>query len=75
MLGHCLGAAGGIEAAVTALSVARGVVPPTIHHAEADPECEVTLVANVARAQPLRSAVSTSLAFGGNDAALVIRAL
>ncbi len=74
MVGHCLGAAGGIEAAVTALTIARGIIPPTIHFAEPDPECDVTVVANVAREHRLRSAVSTSLAFGGNDAALVIRA-
>lgn len=75
MVGHCLGAAGGVEAAITALSVARGVVPPTVHFAEADPECDVEIVANSARDHRIRCAISTSLAFGGNDAALVIRAL
>ncbi len=75
MVGHCLGAAGGIEAAITALSVARGIVPPTVHFADADPECDVEIVANSAREHRVRCAVSTSLAFGGNDAALVIRAL
>ena len=75
MVGHCLGAAGGVEAAVTALSVARGVVPPTVHFEEPDPECDVEIVAGDARERHIRCAVSTSLAFGGNDAALVIRAL
>lgn len=75
MIGHCLGAAGGIEAAVLALTVARGVIPPTINHAETDPECEVDVVANQARQQRVRCGVSTSLAFGGNDSALVIREL
>jgi 3-oxoacyl-[acyl-carrier-protein] synthase II len=75
MIGHCLGAAGGIEAAVLALSVARGVIPPTIHHAETDPECPVDVVANDAREVRLRCGVSTSLGFGGNDAALVITAV
>ena len=74
MVGHCLGAAGGVEAAITALSVARGVVPPTINFSEADPECDVEIVANTAREHRIRCAVSTSLAFGGNDAALVIKA-
>ena len=73
MIGHCLGAAGAIEAATLAMSIARGVIPPTINHEVAD--CEVTVVANQAREQHLRSGVSTSLGFGGNDAALVIRAL
>ncbi|HEX5473805.1 MAG TPA: beta-ketoacyl-[acyl-carrier-protein] synthase family protein [Vicinamibacterales bacterium] len=75
MIGHCLGAAGGLEAAITALTIARGVIPPTIHHAETDPDCDVEIVANEARETHVRCAVSTSLAFGGNDAAVVLRAV
>jgi 3-oxoacyl-[acyl-carrier-protein] synthase II len=75
MVGHTLGTAGAIEAAVLALTVQRGVVPPTIHHETTDPECAVDVVANVAREVPVRVGVSTSLAFGGNDAALVMRAV
>ncbi len=75
MVGHCLGTAGAIEAAVLALTVKRGVIPPTIHHDTTDPECEVDVVANTAREVPVRCGVSTSLAFGGNDAALVMRAV
>jgi 3-oxoacyl-[acyl-carrier-protein] synthase II len=75
MIGHCLGTAGAIEAAVLALTVKRGVIPPTINHERTDPECEVDVVANNAREVPVRCAVSTSLAFGGNDAALVMRAV
>ena len=74
MLGHCLGAAGAVEAAVVALTVARGVIPPTINHSCTDIECPVDVVANEARTRNVRCAVSTSLAFGGNDAALVMRA-
>ena len=73
MVGHCLGAAGGIEAAALALTIARGVIPPTIHHHETDPECQVDVVANQPRVQPVRCGISTSLAFGGNDAAIVMR--
>jgi 3-oxoacyl-[acyl-carrier-protein] synthase II len=73
MIGHCLGAAGGLEAAILALTVARGVIPPTINHTETDPECAVDVVANSAREQVVRCGVSTSLAFGGNDSAVVIR--
>jgi len=73
-LGHCLGAAGGLEAAALALTVSRGAIPPTIHHTETDPECPVTVVANVTREQRVRCGVSTSLGFGGNDAAVVITA-
>ena len=75
MIGHCLGAAGGVEAAALALTVARGVIPPTINHTETDPECRVDVVKNAAREARVRCGVSTSLAFGGNDAALVIRAV
>jgi 3-oxoacyl-[acyl-carrier-protein] synthase II len=75
MLGHCLGAAGAIEAVTLALTIARGVIPPTIHHAKTDPDCDVDVVANVARETRIRCGVSTSLAFGGNDAAIVMRAV
>jgi 3-oxoacyl-[acyl-carrier-protein] synthase II len=75
MLGHCLGAAGALEAAALALTVSRGAIPPTINHAETDPECEIDVVANRAREQRVRCGVSTSLGFGGNDAALVITAI
>jgi 3-oxoacyl-[acyl-carrier-protein] synthase II len=75
MIGHTLGASGGIEAAVTALTVYHGVIPPTIHHEETDPECEVDVVANEAREGRIDCAVSTSLAFGGNDAAVVLKAV
>ena len=73
MVGHCLGAAGAVEAAALALTIDRGVIPPTIHHSQTDPECEITVVANQAWRQQVRCAISTSLAFGGNDAAVVMR--
>ena len=73
MVGHCLAAAGAIEAAVLALSIARDIVPPTIGFREPDPDCDVDLVAHDARQVRLTCAVSTSLAFGGNNAALVMR--
>jgi 3-oxoacyl-[acyl-carrier-protein] synthase II len=75
MIGHCLGAAGGLEAAILALTIQRGVIPPTIHHTETDPECPVAIVANTAREQRIRCGISTSLGFGGNDSALVITAV
>ncbi len=72
MVGHCLAAAGAIEAATLALSISRGVVPPTVNYREPDPECDVDIVANRPREQRVACGVSTSLAFGGNDAALVM---
>jgi len=74
MVGHCLGASGAVEAAVLALTIARGVIPPTIHHEETDPDCRIDIVANQARETPVRCGVSTSLGFGGNDSAIVMRA-
>ncbi|MGH9158753.1 MAG: beta-ketoacyl-[acyl-carrier-protein] synthase family protein [Vicinamibacteraceae bacterium] len=73
MVGHCLGAAGAVEAAALALTIARRVIPPTIHHDATDPDCPIHVVANEARDERVRCGVSTSLAFGGNDAALVLR--
>jgi len=75
MVGHCLGAAGAVEAAVLALTVARGAIPPTINHGETDADCTVDVVANEAREQTVRCAVSTSLGFGGNDSAIVMTAV
>ena len=73
MLGHCLGAAGAVEAIAVALTIERGMIPPTIHHSQTDAECPVDVVANHSRSQAVRCAVSMSLAFGGNDAAIVMR--
>jgi len=73
MLGHCLGAAGAVEAATLALTIERGVIPPTIHHDQTDPDCQIDVVGNQTRSRRVRCAISTSLAFGGNDAALVMR--
>jgi 3-oxoacyl-[acyl-carrier-protein] synthase II len=74
MIGHCLGAAGAVEAAALVLTVARGAIPPTINHAETDADCVVDIVANQPRERRVRCAVSTSLGFGGNDSAIVVRA-
>ena len=73
MVGHCLAAAGAVEAAVLALSLDQRVVPPTVHYRERDPECDVDIVANEAREVPITCGLSISLAFGGNNAALVLR--
>jgi 3-oxoacyl-[acyl-carrier-protein] synthase II len=73
MHGHCLGAAGGVEGALTALAIREGVVPPTINLDEIDPECEgVDHVANAARAADIRIAVSSAFGFGGHNAILVL---
>jgi 3-oxoacyl-[acyl-carrier-protein] synthase II len=75
MHGHCLGAAGGVEAALTALAIREGMVPPTINLEELDPRCEgVDHVANAAREATVRVAVSSAFGFGGHNAILVLGA-
>ena len=73
MTGHGLGAAGGIEAAYMALTLDRGVVPPTINYEEPDPECDLDYVPNTARDADCAVAISNSFGFGGTNATLVFR--
>ncbi len=70
--GHTLGAAGAIEAIVTALSVANDCVPPTTGFAEADPECPVNVLTEPLTGYPQKVALSNSLGFGGHNASLAI---
>ena len=72
MTGHMLGAAGAVEAIVIALSLERGIVPPTIGYAEPDPECDLDYTPNKAVQAPLEYAVSTSLGFGGHNACVAM---
>jgi 3-oxoacyl-[acyl-carrier-protein] synthase II len=72
MIGHLIGASGAVEAAATALSLERGVVPPTINLATPDPECDLDYVPNTAREIPLHTAISNSFGFGGQNASLVM---
>jgi 3-oxoacyl-[acyl-carrier-protein] synthase II len=71
--GHCLGAAGAVEAAVTVLAVRDDVVPPTVNYDGADPSCDLDYVPNASRAHEVRLAVSNSFGFGGHNAVLVFR--
>ncbi|HOG53707.1 MAG TPA: beta-ketoacyl-[acyl-carrier-protein] synthase II, partial [Bacillota bacterium] len=73
MTGHLLGAAGAIEAAITALAVQRDYMPPTINYLEPDPECDLDYVPNKGRACRVDAAISNSLGFGGHNACLLIR--
>jgi len=71
--GHTLGAAGGIEAVVAALSIYNKKVPPTINQEEADEDCDLDYVPNVARDMEVKAAMSTNLGFGGHNAALLFK--
>ncbi|MFW5739679.1 MAG: beta-ketoacyl-ACP synthase II [Myxococcota bacterium] len=72
MTGHLLGAAGAVEAAVAALSCARGVVPPTINVERQDPECAIDVVPNEARERRVRHTLSNSFGFGGTNVSLLL---
>jgi 3-oxoacyl-[acyl-carrier-protein] synthase II len=73
MTGHMLGAAGAVEAAVCSLAIANGVIPPTIHYASKDPDCDLDYVTNEAREANVRFAISDSFGFGGQNAVVAIR--
>ena len=73
MTGHLLGAAGGIESVVTVLTIARGMLPPTINYETPDPECDLDYVPNTARAAQVRTALTNSFGFGGTNASLIFR--
>ncbi len=73
MTGHMTGAAGAVEAAITALAVAEGVMPPTIHYRTPDPACDLDYVPNEARKADVRFAISNSFGFGGQNAVLAFR--
>jgi 3-oxoacyl-[acyl-carrier-protein] synthase II len=71
--GHCLGAAGAVEAAFTVLAVDRDIAPPTINYQTPDLACDVDCVPNKARELPIRVALNNSFGFGGHNAVLVTR--
>ena len=73
MTGHLLGAAGGIEAAFTVLTIKDGVVPPTININDPYPDCDLNYVPNNAIKQTVNVAMSNSLGFGGHNASLVFK--
>jgi len=73
MTGHLLGAAGGLEAGVTALALRDQVLPPTINYTTPDPECDLDIVPNEARRARLEYALSNSFGFGGTNGALIFK--
>jgi 3-oxoacyl-[acyl-carrier-protein] synthase II len=69
--GHCLGAAGAIEAIFTILAVTRGVLPPTINYEEPDPECDLDYIPNESREADIHIGINNSFGFGGHNACVV----
>ena len=73
MTGHLLGAAGAIEAIITAMALKEGFLPPTINLANPDPECDLDYIPNKGRHADIKYALSNALGFGGHNAALVLK--
>jgi 3-oxoacyl-[acyl-carrier-protein] synthase II len=73
MIGHLLGAAGGVEAVVTVLALRHGLLPPTINYETPDPECDLDYVPNAARKAEVEVAISNGFGFGGTNATLAFR--
>lgn len=73
MVGHLLGAAGAMEAAISVLTIQNGVIPPTINLTSPDPDCDLDYVPNTARQAVVNTALSNVFGFGGHNSTLIIR--
>ncbi len=73
MTGHLLGAAGGLEAGIAALTLRDQVIAPTINYENPDPECDLDFVPNVKRKAAVRYVLSNSFGFGGTNGALLFK--
>ena len=73
MTGHLLGAAGGLEAGITALAVYHQIAPPTTNQEKPDPDCDLDYIPNVKRAFPIQYALSNSFGFGGTNGTLLLK--
>ncbi len=73
MMGHTLGAAGGVESVITVLAVRHGIVPPTINLDEPDPDFKLDFAAHTAQERPLPVALNNSFGFGGHNVSLAFR--
>ncbi len=73
MMGHTMGASGGIEAVICVMTIQTGVIPPTINLHHPDPECDLDYVPNEARQATVNVAMSNSMGFGGHNACLVFQ--
>jgi len=73
MMGHLLGGAGAVEAAICVMVIQHGIIPPTINLTHPDPECDLDYVPNIARQARVTTALSNSFGFGGHNSVLVLR--
>ena len=73
MIGHLLGAAGGVEAIFSVLAIRDQIAPPTINLENQDPECDLDYVPNVAREMKIETTLSNSFGFGGTNGSLIFK--
>lgn len=73
VMGHLLGAAGGVEMIACALAIKNGIIPPTVNYETPDPDCDLDYVPNKPRAHKIKIAASNALGFGGHNATLVLK--
>lgn len=73
--GHCLGAAGAIEAVISIMAMRDGVIPPTINHTTPDADCDLDYVPNVARKADIKAVMSNSFGFGGTNGSIIFKKL
>ena len=73
MTGHLLGAAGGIEAIASVLTINNNYLPPTIHYETPDPECDLNYVPNMAQEKEVHYSMSNTFGFGGHNAVLIFK--
>ena len=72
-IGHCLGAAGAIEAVISIMAMRAGVLPPTINQEHSDPECDLDYIPNVAREAKVNAVMSNSFGFGGTNGVVIFK--
>lgn len=72
-IGHCLGAAGGIEAVISILALQKGILPPTINQIQKDPECDLDYIPNTARNATINAVMSNSFGFGGTNGVVIFK--
>lgn len=73
MTGHCLGAAGGVEACASVMAVKEGFLPPSINYNTPDPDCDLNIIGNSGRSEEIIASMSNSFGFGGQNGVLVFK--
>ncbi len=74
-IGHCLGAAGAIEAVISLMAMRDGILPPTINYENPDPECDLDYIPNIAREAEINVIMSNSFGFGGTNGCIILKKL